>query len=151
MRLVALSLLAAASALAAPMSYLVTVNTSAINGTSGFLDFDFAPGNQSQSAFVTIGNFSPGASLVGAPQISGGVSGSLPGNLTLANSTQFNDYFQKVTYGPSLSFLLSFAGPALSAPDGSSTSGSTFAFAMFDQTGTNPLLTSDPNGNAFIV
>jgi hypothetical protein len=151
MRLFVLSLFAAARAVASPVSYLVTVDTSAISGTSGFLDFDFAPGNDSQSASVTIANFSSATSLTGVPQTNGGVSGFLPAGLTLTNSTQFNDYFQQFTYGPSVRFLLSFAGPALSSPDGNSTSGSTFAFAMFDRTGTNPLLTSDPYGNAFVV
>jgi hypothetical protein len=138
--------------LADAITYQVNVDTSAINSTSGFLDFDFAPaGNNSQAAFVTIGGFSTDGSLVGAPQASGGVSGNLPGTLIINNGTQFNDYFQGFTYGNSLAFLLSFGGPALTSPDGTSGSGSTFAFAMFDSTGVNPLLTTDPNGNTFAV
>ncbi len=50
-----------------------------------------------------------------------------------------------------MTFLLSFSGPALSAPNGTSSFGSTFAFGMFDGTGFNPLLTTDPNGNTFTV
>jgi hypothetical protein len=137
--------------LADVVTYQVSVDTSAINGSSGFLDFDFAPGNNSQAAFVTISGFSPGGSLTGAPQVNGSVSGTLPGTLTIDNNTQFNDYFQGFTYGNSLAFLLSFDGPALTSPNGTSSSGSTFAFAMFDSTGTNPLLTNDPNGNTFTV
>jgi hypothetical protein len=147
-------MLAAAVAVLAPAGAItnrVTVNTSAINGTSGFLDFDFAPGNDSQSAFVTIANFSPGDSLTGVPQVNGSVTGTLLGTLTIDNSTQFNDYFQAFNYGTSIQFLLTFDGTALTAPDGVSTSGSTFAFGMFDSTGSNPLLTTDPNGNTFTV
>ena len=62
-----------ARGLSSPISYTVSVNTSAINGTSGFLDFGFAPGFDSQSAFVTISDFSPAALLVGAPQVNGDV------------------------------------------------------------------------------
>jgi hypothetical protein len=138
-------------ALADPITYLVTVNTSAINGTSGFLDFDFAPGNDSQSAFVTISGFFPGGSLNGTPEGNGGVLGSLPGTLTIDNSTQFNDYFQGFDYSTTLTFLLAFGGPALVSPDGMFASGSTFGLGMFDNTGSDPLLTTDPNGNTFTV
>src|ERR1700693_1308573 len=80
--------------LADAITYQISVDISSINSSSGFLDFDFAPGNDSQAAFVTISDFSTDGSLVGAPQVNGGVSGTLPGALTINNSTQFNDYFQ---------------------------------------------------------
>jgi PEP-CTERM motif len=62
-------------------------------------------------------------------------------------------YFEGFTYGSTLSFQVSLFGPALSSPDGKSTSGSTFAFSMFsDAAGTMPVLTSDTvNGFAFTV
>jgi hypothetical protein len=140
-----------ALAVASPITYLVTVDTASISGTAGFLDFDFAPGNDSQNAMVTIADFSSDGSLTGAPQVNGGASGILPGNVTIDNSTQFNDYFQGFSFGTTIQFRLSFAGPALSSPNGTSTSGSTLVFGMFDSTGSNPLLTSDPDGNALIV
>jgi hypothetical protein len=150
-RQIAELLLTAGLAAASPITYTVSVNTAAISGTTGFLDFDLAPGNDSQSAFATISNFSTTGTLSGGPQVNGAVTGTLPGTLTIGNSTQFNDYFQGFTYGTSIAFKLAFSGPALSSPDKTSTSGSTFAFAMFDSTGANPLLTSDPNGNTFLV
>lgn len=57
------------------------------------------------------------------------------------------------TAGSVLSFQVSLYGPALSSPDGTSTSGSTFAFSMFsDPAGTVPVLTSDStDGFAFTV
>ena len=136
---------------AATITYSINVDTSSIKGSTGFLDWSFAPGNDSQSAVVTISSFSTAASLNGAPMASGGVSGILPGNLTFDNSTQFNDYFQAFTYTGTIAFSLAFSGPALTVPDGTSSSGSTFGFAMFDASGSNPLLTSDPNGNAFTI
>jgi hypothetical protein len=134
-----------------PILYLVTVDTSAVNGVSGFLEFGFAPRDDSQSAFVRIGGFSPLGGLSGTPEVNGGVSGALPGTLVIDNSTSFNDYFQAFNFESTITFLLQFDGPALGSPDGTSTTGSTFIFAMLDDTGTTPLLTTDPNGNAFIV
>jgi hypothetical protein len=150
-------LLAAAAVLFQPAParasaiYNVTVDTSAIRGAAGFLDFQFAPGADSQQAFAQIGGFSPGAALSGVEQVSGGVSGALPGSLTLDNSTAFNDYFQGFAFTDVIQFELLLGGSAIDAPNGAATSGSTFAFALFDSTGTNPLLTNDPNGNAFTV
>jgi len=146
-----LALLPAGPLFAGPIAYLVTVNTGAISGTSGFLDFSFAPGYDSQSAFVTIGSFAPGGSLSGSPVVNGGVLGVLPGTVTIDNSTAFNDYFQGFEFGTTIQFLLSFGGPAVTSPDGTS-SGSTFGFGMFENSaGTIPLLTTDPFGNAFTV
>jgi hypothetical protein len=77
----------------------------------------------------------------------------LLGTLTFDNGTGFNDYFEGFTFGTSLLFDVSMYGPALSSPDGVSTSDSTFAFSMFsDGAGTNPVLTSDTtDGFAFVV
>jgi len=81
------------------------------------------------------------------------VSGSLPGTLTFDNGTAFNDYFEGFTYGSTLSFQVSLDGPALSSPDGVSTSGSRFAFSMFsDAAGTIPTLTMNiSEGFAFTI
>jgi len=136
---------------AAPITYSVTVNTTSLAGTTGFLDFDFAPGSDSQSATVSISGFSTDGLLSGLAQVNGAVTGNLPGSLSITNTTQFNDYFQGLNFGTSIFFTLTLSGPALSTPNGTSTSGSTFAFGMFDATGSNPLLTSDPNGNTFTV
>ena len=71
--------------------------------------------------------------------------------MTFDNGTVFNDYFEGFTFGSTLSFQVSLYGPALSSPDGMSTSGSTFAFSMFsDAAGTIPALTTDTtDGFAF--
>src|SRR6202035_5105446 len=98
-----------------------------------------------QSASLQILNFTSDGTLAGnCPCIMGDVSGQLPATLTFDNGTAFNDYFDGFTFGSTLSFDVSLYGPALSAPDGVSTSGSTFAFSMFsDAAGTTPVLTSD--------
>jgi hypothetical protein len=71
------------------------------------------------------------------------VSGTLPGTLTFDNGTALNDYFEGFTFGTVLKFDVSLYGPALSSPDGTSTSGSSFGFSMFSDLGTTPALTSD--------
>jgi hypothetical protein len=77
----------------------------------------------------------------------------LPATLTFDNGTGFNDYFEGFTFGSTLSFQVSLYGPALSSPNGVSTSGSAFAFSMFsDAAGTIPALTTDTtDGFAFTV
>ena len=77
----------------------------------------------------------------------------MPATLTFDNGTGFNDYFTNFTFGSTISFRVSLYGPALSSPDGVSTSGSAFAFSMFsDAGGTKPVQTNDTTeGFAFTV
>jgi hypothetical protein len=138
---------------ATPVTYIVSVNTQSLAGTTGSLDFNFNPGPLvSQSAMVQILDFSGGA-VAGSPVLTGDATGSLPGTLALDNGTGFNDYFQEFTYGSTLTFDVYLYGPALSAPDGTSSSGSTFAFSLFsDAAGTVPALTTDvTDGFAYMV
>jgi hypothetical protein len=134
--------------------YDVAINTSSITGTAGSLDFNFNPGPLlTQAASLQILNFSSDGSLKASPTLTGDVSGALAATVTVDNGTPFNDYFQGFTFGSTLSFQVSLFGPALSSPDGLSTSGSTFAFSMFsDAAGTKPVLTTDTaNGFAFLA
>jgi hypothetical protein len=145
---IAFLLTTATLAVADPITYNVTVDTSSISGTSGSLDFQFNPGPlTTQTASLQILDFSSDGSLAGSPSLTGDVSGALPGTLTYDNGTAYNDYFEDFTYGTTLSFEVILYGPALSSPDGVSTSGSTFAFSMFsDPAGTIPTLTTDTAG-----
>jgi hypothetical protein len=148
-------LCSAGLASAGPITSNATVNTSSISGTAGSLDFNFNPGPLvTQSASLQILTFTSDGTVAGAcPCRTGDVTGQLPATLTFDNGTGFNDYFDDFTFGTTISFAVSLYGPALSAPDGISTSGSTFAFSMFsDAAGTIPVLTSDTtNGFAFTV
>jgi hypothetical protein len=140
------------SARAGSISYLVGVDTSSLNGQSGYLDFQFNPGGAGASAaaamissFATDGLLQPAAPL---NSISGDVTGTLPGLLTLGNTTAFNDYFEGVTYGNSANFELTLSGPGVGS---SGTVGSSFAFSLFDSSGSTALLTTDPNGSVVTV
>jgi hypothetical protein len=139
---------------AAPIIYDVTVDSSSISGTAGSLDFEFNPGPlATQAASLQILNFISGGMLGGSPSLSGDVAGALPTTLTFGNGSGFNDYFEGFMYGATLSFQVSLYGPALSMPDGISTSGSTFAFSMFSNpAGTIPVLTTNTTeGLAFAI
>lgn len=151
---IAIFLCLASIASAAPITYDVTVDSSSISGTAGSLDFEFNPGPLvTQAANLQILNFASNGSLAGSPMLTGDVAGALPATLTFDNGSAFNDYFEGFTFGSTLSFEVSLYGPALSSPDGTSTSGSTFAFSMFsDAAGTMPALTTDTtDGFAFTV
>ena len=140
-------------AFADPITYVVTVNTSSLAGTTGSLDANFNPGPlTTQSATTTIVNFS-GATPVGGASTVGDVSGALPLMVSFDNAKSFNDYFQNITFGSKLNFNVTLDGPALIAPNGAATSGSTFAFSMFtDAAGTVPTLTTDKaDGFAFLI
>lgn len=150
-----LFLCAASVATAGPITYAVAVNTSSVAGTAASLDFNFNPGPLvSQSAFLQILGFASDGTLAGAPTLTGDVAGGpLPAALTFDNGSGFNDYFDGFTFGTTLTFSVRLYGPALSSPDGTSPSGSTFAFSMFsDAAGTMPVLTTDvADGFAFKV
>jgi hypothetical protein len=127
-------------------AYLVTVNTSAINGQSGNVDFQFNPGPSAEPATITIAGFTSDGSIVGMPMNIGDVSGQLPGTVLITNSTGFNDLFQGFTFGNTISFTTDLSGPALT-PSPGVFAGSTFSFSLYDQSGVNPLLTVDPSGS----
>jgi hypothetical protein len=136
------------------ITYDVTVNTSSITGAVGSLDFNFNPGPLvTQAASLQILSFSSDGTLGGSPTLTGEVSGALPASLTFNNGTGFNDYFEGFKFGSILTFDVRLFGPALIAPDGVSSSGSTFAFSMFSNpAGTVPALTTDTtDGFAYII
>lgn len=143
-----------AAASSGPITYSAVIDTSSISGTVGSLDMNFNPGLLvTQTASLRIVNFGGNGTLAANPAIIGDVSGALPGALTFDNGTPFNDSFQGFTYGTTIVFSFTLFGPALSSPDGVSTSGSTFSFSMFsDAAGTQPVLTTDTtDGFAFVV
>jgi len=148
---IAIGLLSASTTFADSVEYSITVNTSLLAGITGSLDFNFNPGLLvTQGADLQILNFSSNGSLQNCASNvqgfcgTGDVSGTLPGTVTFDNGTAFNDYFDGFTFGNALSFDVTLYGPALTTPNGTATSGSTFAFSMFsDAAGAVPTLTTD--------
>ena len=132
------------------VTYSVTVNTSSQTGNGGFVDFELnagSLGSQDITAVVTAFN---GATLnPGDPGNDAiGTTGSLPGPLSFDNQVG-NDYFEALTFGNQLSFLVTLSGDGVSASGGStSDSGTIFQVGFFDPSGGNPLFSNDPNGLA---
>jgi hypothetical protein len=144
--LVIAALFSAAEWASANSIYDVTVNTSSISGDAGSLDFQFNPGPLvTEPATLQILDFTTDGTLDAPAFPTGDVTGTLPGTLSFDTLTVFNDYFEDFTFGSKLSFDVTISGTA------GGTSGSAFAFSMFsDQAGAVPVLTSDPNGIAFL-
>jgi hypothetical protein len=111
--------------------YDITVDTSAIDGAEGFVDFQFNPGAaDAPSAQATVTLFElVGGSLQPSPMIDGAVTGTLPGPVVFDNSEVFNAFLQPVVFGTSLSFRVAFEGDFAAA---STTSGTLFTVALLD-------------------
>lgn len=114
--------LTASVAGAAPFSFVVTVDTTALTGGAGapfWLDFlliDGGAGSASNELTISALGFSTGAPVAGTAQTDGGggATGDLATGVSLTDAGFFNDFYQQFTPGASLSFLVSstanFAG-----------------------------------------
>ena len=145
----ALLLLSSAPALAA-LTYHLTLDSSALAGQQGFLDIQFIPGQSpgAPSATATLSDFTISGGALGAPvSIDGDVTGNLPGEVTLGNSTAFNAILQPLSLvGNSIALQVSFGGDFLTTP---SSVGTSFSLALLD-TQLNPLLSGDANGRLVV-
>ena len=133
------------------ISYIVTADTTAIAGSSGYLDFQFNPTTSSSpAATLTIAGFLSDGVLgdVLLPNI-GDASGTLPDTLTLDNGTATNELTQGFTFGTSIAFLVTLSGPAVGGPAPGPEDGSTFAFTLFDDSGTP--FSSGPGGSIVTI
>ena len=135
--IIALVMFAASSAFAA-LSYDVTINTTSLSGSDGFLYFQYVPINAADST-ATISGYTGGSlALARSSEVDGsGVTGLLPGTVTFANTNGINDYNHGITFGNTINFLLSFSDPV---PGGVSGGNSTFSLGLFqDESGATPL------------
>lgn len=151
-------LLGANTVLAASfVTYSVTVDTSTLDGQTGFVEFQFNPGTDlTPAASVDIRNFTNASALSGLAQTIGGAVGTLGGNnVTLNNTGGWNDYYQGYTFGSQLTFTQRFSVP--DPATGDVTSGSVFAFNLWreilegDTVTYVNLLAADPDAPLFTV
>ncbi|MCM3871459.1 MAG: NF038129 family PEP-CTERM protein [Pyrinomonadaceae bacterium] len=145
--LVACALLSFTRASADPITFNVSINTTPIAGTAGFLAFDFLGGIPLQNNTATIAAFTT-TGVLGLSSSAGNVTGSLTGPpLILTTSVFFNEFLQGTTFGSGLttfSLTLSSNFVGGSTPD-------SFSFFLLNSTFT-PFTTSDPTGaNALFV
>ena len=140
------ALFCSSQAWAGLIAFNVGVNTSAVAGQSGFVDFTFLSGSAAApAATATVTNFTRVGGSLGAAVLSGNATGALPGVLTLGNAGGFNDIFQAVTFGTQYAFQASVNTPA---PNGSNV-GSRLSVSLYAADGVTPLLTVDPGGNLY--
>ncbi|RNC65608.1 MAG: VPLPA-CTERM sorting domain-containing protein [Desulfuromonadales bacterium] len=143
---IAIVMFAASSAFAA-LSYDVTIDTSFLNNTNGYLYFQYGGLNAVDST-ATLHAFTGGtlAAANSTAVVDGtAVSGTLPGTVVFANTNGTNDYNHGITFGSNLKFSLAFAAPAFGGTSGGS---STFSLGLFqDETGQTSLL----NGTLFTI
>jgi hypothetical protein len=136
----------AASSAFASLSYDVTVNTTSLDGQTGYLYFQYTSTANAVASTATVSNFTTDGTL-GAQDTTdvangSAVSGTLPGNVVFANTNTVNDYNHAITFGNSLSFLVTFAStPSSKTPSAIST----LSLAIFgDAFGATPLLNTNP-------
>lgn len=123
-------------------AFLITVDTSSLNPTTGYLVLDYSRQN-AQSSVAAITGFT-GASLGAALPPLGTVSGDLTtDDLLLTATNPGSNYAIAANFNTnSFAFLLSIYGPAIDTPDNGA-DGTTFSVQMFDPTFSNGLLTLD--------
>ena len=139
-----LALLASTTALAD--TRYINVDTSLLAGQSGWLDFQFNPGDvDAPPATATVAAFSTNGSTTGLSTLTGDVSGDLNNGIALGNSQYFNDLLQGFSFGSMLSFSLNWTMP--NPVPGAS--GSAFSLSFYDAN-FNSLL-ADPVWGAALV
>ena len=126
----------------------VTVDTSALSGTSASLSWDLTDGDPGASTTAIISGFSTNGGSFDASQATstGGVSGSLPGPVTITDTDFFNSLLQPLTLGTSLSFTLDMttAASGQGVPDA-------LAFFLLTADGLASLVATDLLGDALVT
>ncbi|MBT0666168.1 NF038129 family PEP-CTERM protein [Geobacter pelophilus] len=136
----------AASSAFADLSFDVSIDTSRINRTRGFLYLQYGGLNGVPSSVnVREIRFAESGFISGPPsdQVVDGsaVIGRLPSFVHFNNTNGTNDYNQGYWFKNLLKFNISFPGPPVGTPDGGS---STFSLCIFrDEIGLQPLFNAD--------
>jgi hypothetical protein len=123
---------------ASSIAYTVSVNTSFVSGTTGYIDMEFNPGvpaSQPATANVvdlytngTLNGFTdPTNTLTG---ITGDVTGMLPQMVTFDNGQTTNDYAEQIKFGSYIQFYLFLSGSAIDNPNGAG--GGSFFLDFYD-------------------
>jgi VCBS repeat-containing protein len=113
----------------------VTLDTSVLAGGDGQLAWDLTDGDFAVNNTVVLTAFTTEGTL-GAATTLGGVEGTLPGRVTMADADFFNELLQSLTFGTSLTFSLHLTSNFVGGvPDN-------LAFFLLDPNG-SPLVATD--------
>lgn len=111
-------------ALAGP-TYIVNIDTSTLGTGPAYLGLYFSGLVGAAQATATVSNLT--GAFIGPAEMSGPVTGALPGPLTFGNANGGGDFMQGITLGGLISFDLSFVL-------GTGDIGTTFGWALFNDT-----------------
>jgi hypothetical protein len=146
-RTAALTVLLLLQLLAMPafaIPFLVSVDTSSLKGSTGFIDLQFNPADAASSAATaSTSGFTGDLALLADSFVDGDVLGTLPGSLQLRNTTAFNSYFQAVQFGDLFRFVVDFSGDFIANP---SLFGTSFSVSLLNDH-LFPQLTNDVSGS----
>jgi hypothetical protein len=117
---------------AEPITYEMTVNTSALFGEAGGLEFALNPGvSPFDPATAAIDGFVSDGTLTGAEPDLGDVTGTLPGEVLINNTDFQNDHLEDFTFGSFFDVFVTLDIPIVS---GNAVGGSSFVFYLLDNT-----------------
>lgn len=137
----------------AALLYEVVVDTTSIQGITGYIDLQLNVGNMvpTPAAIATLSSFSLGSSgVLGPPAdalVDGDVTGDLSGTVVFRNTSALNAMAHPVTFGNSLSFMVEFSGDFIATP---SSNASVFLAAFTDESFA-PLLDTGDDGYSSVL
>ena len=130
-------------------TYSVNIDTSSIAGTTGSVDFQWNLGAVNSLLTASVASFSNGSMLTSAPVLlSGAFTGSLASgySLNFDGASAFNYVYQDMTFGSSISFMLTLPDTAPAQSDPTSDSG--FFVAVLDANQASALTTTSADNQA---
>ncbi|MGD0959981.1 MAG: NF038129 family PEP-CTERM protein [Methylomonas sp.] len=126
----------------------VNINTSAIQGASGEIVFDFISGGNTLYNSAGISAFNTDGTL-GASTTQGDAVGLLPSTVTLdTQSNLFNELAQNITFGANIAFALNFTQ---NAPDSTALPDAFSVFLLNNSGNTVPNTTDPTASNALFL
>jgi hypothetical protein len=151
------------------LTYQITINTTSVSGTTGYMDIVLDPGSLGALGVTAQINGFSGATLSTNTTTTGTVSGtnlyfidgdvsttppsapillSASNTLNMMNGDANNELTQALTFATSLTFNLSLSGPGVSLlGDAGGTSGTVFLLDFLNDAQTSYILSSDPTGS----
>lgn len=127
-------------------SWNISVDTGALAGQTGWLDFQFNPADSSAPASTaSVTAFNSNGSLLSAASATGDVAGSLASALIFGNSQYLNDQLQSFIFGTTMRFSVNINSPVSSV----SGSGTAFSLSVYDSNFSS--LLADPLWGAALV
>jgi hypothetical protein len=130
----------------ADVIYNLTIDTSGQLANQGWIEFQFNSSSfGAQLADADVMNFATDGALIPTGQNTNDSSGQLPGTVSMDNGTTFDDYFEELTFGTTITLTLDLSGPALTSPNGQGGGTFTLDFLSADQSAF--LFTDDPTND----